>query len=200
LRLFLLLTLLLFYAGDLAGQNPAGPDPRLDPALGVGLQRVLDEAAQDGIPTDPLVLKALEGASKGATPARIVDVVDGLGRRMRSVRAAVGARPPDDALVAGAAALLAGAEPAHLRRLAREVEGSSIAARFGALAYLLERGVRPADSMEILGSLVSTGVRSADFIALQRLVEQDLRGGENPTQSARKRARELSLPSTVPLR
>ena len=185
--------LLLLPCGALAAQSaPLRDDLRLQTVRAEGLERVLRAAERDRLPLDPLLLKALEGVTKGASPARVVDVVAGMAGRMRLVRGELGAEATDETLVTGAAALQAGARPVQLRELARPGSPGETAAAFDALAYLLERGIPTIDSLEMLRALAEGGGRATDYLALQRLTEQDVRGGATPAEAAWRHTRELA--------
>ena len=62
--------LLAFAPGALAAQDHRLTE-RLDAATAEGVQRVVDSAHAEGLPTEPLVQKALEGKTMGATSGRI---------------------------------------------------------------------------------------------------------------------------------
>src|SRR5712691_7045290 len=91
-------------------------DPRVRPLVAV----VIDSARAAGLPTEPLVQRALEGAAKGAPGALIVSAVQRLAADLGRARTALGpgATPPE--VTAGAAALRAGAGSALLAKLRRE--------------------------------------------------------------------------------
>lgn len=65
-------------------------DPRLTshvpPAAIPGVQAIISRAAQDSLPTEPLVEKALEGGAKGAPAEMIVTAVGAEEARLRSAR------------------------------------------------------------------------------------------------------------------
>ena len=135
---------------------------------------LVDSATAAGLPGDPLVNKALEGASKGADGARIVAAVRSLAARLRDARAALGASASEAELVAGAAALRAGATPAFLARLRRESPREPLVLPLAVMADLVARGV-PADTAagSVL-ALVRAGVRDADLVAFRQDVERDI--------------------------
>ncbi|HEX9936922.1 MAG TPA: hypothetical protein VGB15_07360, partial [Longimicrobium sp.] len=72
----------------------AAQDARLRAALpapvAATVQAVVDSARAEGLPTEPLTAKALEGASKGADAGRIVASVRTLAGRLRTAREALG--------------------------------------------------------------------------------------------------------------
>ena len=77
----LLVLLLLPQQSDgsrLTGHVPAAALP--------GVQAIITRAAQDSLPTEPLVEKALEGGAKGAPPDMIVTAVGAEEARLRTAR------------------------------------------------------------------------------------------------------------------
>ena len=70
-----------------------------------------------GVPPEPLVAKALEGATKRATPERILETVRLVAASLAEARATLGPSARQDELVAGGNILRAGVTPEGLRRL-----------------------------------------------------------------------------------
>ena len=102
---------------------------------------IVDSARSAGLPTDPLVNRALEGAAKGAEGERIVAAVRSLAARIGEARAALGSSAGEAELVAGAAALRAGAAPGFLARLRREAPRTLLVVPLAVMADLVARGV-----------------------------------------------------------
>lgn len=76
-----------------------------------------DSAQGLGLPTEPLIQKALEGQSKGADGARIVIAVRALLLNLGRARAALGTGVGNEDVIAGAQALRLGATAAQLHDL-----------------------------------------------------------------------------------
>jgi hypothetical protein len=147
---------------------------RLPDAARAQVASLVDSATAAGLPADPLVNKALEGASKGADGARIVAAVRSLAARLGEARGALGAAATEAELVAGAAALRAGATPTFLARLRRESPREPLVLPLAVMADLVARGV-PADTAATsVLALVRSGVRDADLVAFRRNVERDI--------------------------
>ncbi|MES2124115.1 MAG: hypothetical protein V4503_05445, partial [Gemmatimonadota bacterium] len=83
-------------------------DPRLVARFShetvVRLTQMLDSATAEGVPTEPLVLRALEGSTKGASDVRILEVLGRLRGALRSARVALGADATAADLTVAAAA------------------------------------------------------------------------------------------------
>jgi hypothetical protein len=147
---------------------------RLPDAARAQVAALVDSATAAGLPADPLVNKALEGASKGADGARIIAAVRSLAARLGEARGALGAAATEAELVAGAAALRAGATPTFLARLRRESPREPLVLPLAVMADLVARGV-PADTAATsVLALVRSGVRDADLVAFRRNVERDI--------------------------
>lgn len=192
----LALATLLALAGAAAGQ-----DPRLASLEGAARAAVvaqMDSARADGLPTEPLVQKALEGLSKGARGDRIVAAVRGLRLRLGVAADALGGDADEAALVAGAAALYAGAEPGTLTELAAARHDASLAMALVVLADLVERGVPANDASSAIVSLARAGVDAAGFSAFRTRVEHDIDAGAEPAASTALRLRGLLLSRPPP--
>jgi hypothetical protein len=174
-------------------QRVAAQDARLASQLDAETQArvtaVVDRARTAGLPTEPLVDKALEGARKHAPNARIVDAVTSLAARLDSSRAAIGRSSTDAELVAAASALQAGVGIGVLAQLRQERTGKSLAIPLVVLSDLVTRGV-PHDTASALILLVAReGLGDETLLAIQRDVQRDVRDGAHPATAAAIRAR-----------
>lgn len=162
----LLVLLTVGNASSLAAQ-----DPRLVARLGPGarsaVERLVAQADSSRLPTEPLIKKALEGASKGADSARIVQAVQDLLTYMGRAREAFGAEAQEPELVAGAAALRAGASPGNLSRLSAVRHGSGLTVPVGVLADLLTSGLPREQAWRSVYDMATQGGNDAAFLALR---------------------------------
>ncbi len=166
-----------------AQQVDARLDARVDAHTRVALAALLDSARAEGLPTEPLVSKALEGASIGADGTRIMTAVRGLRQRLGAARAVLGSASASD-LVAGAAALKAGIEPATLTRLRAARPKDPLAVALVVLADLVSRGV-PADTAgKLILAVATKGAGDEAFDALRRDVARDIVAGAPPLVAA----------------
>jgi hypothetical protein len=165
---------------------------RLDTGAVLALAPVLDAAQAQGLPLDPLVQKALEGASKRAPTDRIVLAVRRLSAQLSTARTALGAAASASELVAGASALQAGVRPEVLASLRAQRPQSALTVPLGVLAELIARGV-PADTGAMaVAALVGSDVSDAQLVALRRDVERDIGVGAPPTTALITRASGLT--------
>ena len=152
---------------------------RLDTAARSMVAVAIDSARAAGLPTEPLVQRALEGATKDAPGTLIVSAVQRLAADLGRARAALGASATSPELEAGAAALRAGAGPAVLAQLRRS-RRQTITVPLAVLTDLVASGV-PVDSAAAAVLALAAGTRDADLIDFRRAVERDIALGAAPT-------------------
>lgn len=167
----------------LAPRAAVGQEPRLVDRLAEPyrsqVDAVLDSARAADLPTEPLVDRALEGASKAAAGERIVAAVRRLAGELRAARAALGPRSGAAEIVAGASAIRAGAAPADLARLRALRRGQSLTVAAAVLADLVAVGV-PADSAVAAVLALAQRLDDAEYVAFRRNVERDIALGASP--------------------
>lgn len=182
--------LVLLGALVLGGVPAAAQDARLarlDAATGQVVARLVDSARAAGLPSEPLVDKALEGASKHAPGARIAGAVRALLVDLGRARGALGGGSEAE-LTAGAAALRAGVEPGILGELRRARGAAALSVPLATLADLVSRGVPVATAQEVVVALAARGVSDAGYVELRRVVESDIGAGVPPAAAASVRA------------
>ncbi|HEY7502681.1 MAG TPA: hypothetical protein VH700_01185 [Gemmatimonadales bacterium] len=151
---------------------------RLDAATATRVQQVVDSAQAGGLPGEPLVQKALEGATLGASDDRIVAAVQSLHGQLRRAREALGGGASDPELTAAAGALRAGLEPSALRRLQSLRPDQPLVVPIAVLTDLVAEGVPPADATRSVLDLARDGRPDDEFVALRRQLQQRGAGGE----------------------
>ncbi|MCC7133683.1 MAG: hypothetical protein IT352_13575 [Gemmatimonadales bacterium] len=173
----------------LTGGGWQDPEPRLrarlDSATARAVEAIVDSARIRGLPTEPLIQKALEGRTKGAAGDRIVAAVgillDGLGRSRQALGSAAGA----DELQAGALWFRAGGTAEQLGRLRHAAPGRSLAVPIAVSAELLTRGWPPDEATLLLERLFRARVSDAAFLSLRIGVHDALRGGASLVPAVR---------------
>jgi hypothetical protein len=165
------------------------------------LLRIIDDAAQDGVPKELLFRKALEGVSKGQSGAAIIQTVNEEARDLRAAIRAVGPDLGEDALGEAAKAMRRGVDPGVLRSLARGHRDS-----FSMLLLVLEdlvgEGVPAARAYQLVNEALEHGYRGDRILALPTAMRQMLRSGTSPGQAAstlqqRLRANQPILPPGI---
>lgn len=101
---------------------------------------VIDSAGREGLPTEPLVLRALEGGAKGVPADRIQTALTRLVASLRRAAATLGPDTPETDLTTAATALQTGLEPTRLLEL-RTLRGEkSLTVPVGAYLDLVAQG------------------------------------------------------------
>jgi len=169
----------------LLARRAAAQDPRLarlEPGTRALVAALVDSARAAGLPAEPLVQRALEGATKRAPGDRIVAAVRRLGADLGRAREILGSAASLPELEAGAAALRAGAAPAVLAEL-RRTRRQPLTVPLAVLADLVASGV-PADSAATAVLALAATARDADLVEFRRAVERDIALGAPPAAAA----------------
>lgn len=135
---------------------------------------VVQRVAADGLPTEPIVLRSLEGAAKGAPVDLIVQVLERLHRDLTAARAVLGSEADATELTTAAAALQVGVSQEQLAELHGMRGKRSLTAPLGAYLDLVQRGSPRDQSWNTVRGMIRRGARDADFA---RLTPADVRGG-----------------------
>ncbi|HEX9292790.1 MAG TPA: hypothetical protein VF873_03805 [Gemmatimonadales bacterium] len=166
----------LLLCAQVAAQDPRLE--RLDPDTRSAVVALMDSARGDGLPVEPLIQRALEGATKSAPGARIIAAVRRLTLDLGTARTALGTDASSPELEAGVAALRAGATPQILTQL-RTVRRPPLTMALSVLADLVASGV-PADSAAAAVLTLAPKARDADLVEFRRAVEHDIALGAPP--------------------
>lgn len=144
---------------------------RLDSATAAQVVLLADSARVEGLPTEPLIQKALEGRAKGAEPVRIIAAVRQLRTQLASARAALGPDAEPAELVAGAASLRVGASPSALSELRALRRDGSLVVPLGVLADMVADGVPVETAWRSVARLARAGSDDAAYVALRERME-----------------------------
>lgn len=164
-----------------AAQDPR-LERRLDTATLAALKPVIDSARATGLPVEPLVQRALEGAAKRAGPVQIVAAVSLLATELRDARAALGQTSTPAELVAAASALRAGVRSTDLT-LFRRRRGEGLTVSLAAVTDLVTSGVPP-DSAAAAVLALAASARDDQIVDFRRAVERDIALGAPPAAAA----------------
>lgn len=193
-RWFVLSGLLVFSPALLQGQDRRLSD-RLDPVTAASVQRLVDSARATGLPAEPLVQKALEGSTMGASGDRIRVAVEALLGQLGRAREALGDGATEAELTAGAGALRAGVSPASLAELHRLRYRQSLVVPIAVLADIVAEGVPTAEATREVFELAREGRPDDEFVALRKRVQNERRG---PPGSAEPLQRPAAPPAADP--
>jgi hypothetical protein len=187
---------LVMAAGDLRAQEAARERAQrtFPPAVFEELSALAFEAGAQGVPEDPIYVKALEGAAKRVPPDRIVPAVREYAIRLREARLALGDGAPVPLLVAGADALQRGVPAEALRSLPSDRPRSPLAVL--ALAELLESGVPPDRALAILREAARQRSPDESMLDVSARVRRLVRQGV-PPQEAIERIRQALRSRTM---
>jgi hypothetical protein len=140
---------------------------RLDPITAGAVQRLVDSARTAGLPAEPLVQKALEGKTLGASGERIRAAVSALYDQLRRARAALGSSATDAEVTAGAGAIRAGVPADTLRRLRTLRSDRSLVVPISVLTDLMAEGTPPDRAYRSVFDLARDGRPDDEFLALR---------------------------------
>ncbi len=168
---------------------------RLDRATAETIGRIVDDARAAGLPAEPLVATALEGASRRASSARIVSAVRRQLAEFERARTTLRGEASEGEIVAAAAALRAGVPADTIARLRALRPGQPLVVPLVVLADLVTRGVPVPIASASIVSAARVGATDAEMLRLRERVAQDIRGGVSPGRSVvlRTQARGLEL-------
>ena len=197
-------------AGGLAAQDvQARLDRRVSPEVQRAVQGIAADAAAHGLPIDPLVQKALEGAAKGVSGDRVIAAVRALagrlGQALAAVREAGVAAPAGDVVEGGADALNAGfsgRQVSDLVRVSQPPQDPALTLRVAATLAAL--GVPTTQAFQLVEGMISAGRSPSDLLGLPGQVQTGVARGATPAQAAAGLARAAGgappgrLPDWVP--
>jgi hypothetical protein len=185
------LALTVLTAPGLAAQRGA-PERlvgRVPPAVVTAVMALVDTARARGLPSTPLVDKALEGSVKGVPAERIVPavrtVLEQLDAAAVGLRGAGKAAPSDEAIEAGAFAIAAGLTVADVAAIAGATDKAhpaTVALQVaGALAAL---GVPRPETVGLVRAEVQSGRPLGDLVSLPGQVQAAMARGAPPAAAA----------------
>jgi hypothetical protein len=166
LRLIALLLVLSYQPSAAAAQDPRLA-ARLDSLTHPKVEALLTAARRRGLPTEPLVQKALEGSSKGASGPRIVTAVELMLTDLTRAQQALGQNPSADELVAGGAALRAGATSEMVLQLRRTGPQTGVAVPLAVFADLVASGMAVDAAWHSVEELAERGGNEEEFLDLR---------------------------------
>src|SRR5438876_1882045 len=176
--------------GALSAQDVrAQLDGRVSPEVQRAVRGIAADAAARGLPVDPLVQKAIEGAAKGVPADRVIAAVRTLAGRLGEAREAVRAggvaAPSGDVVEGGADALNAGISPRQvsaLVRVSQPPQDPALPLRVAATVAAL--GVPPTQALELVQGTISAGRSPSDLLGLPGEVQAGVARGATPAQAA----------------
>jgi hypothetical protein len=159
--------LLLLLPGALTAQDPR-LTARFPRETVTRISAVIDSAEAEGLPAEPLVLRALEGSIKGASDDRILLVLGRLRAALHTARITLGPGAVAADLTVAAAALQAGVPEARVAELQRWRNGKPLTAPLGAYLDLVARGVPGDQAWSRISDLAQRRAPDRDYVGLSK--------------------------------
>lgn len=188
---FATLALLVLCVPPVRAEVDARLAGRLDREVASTVAALIDQARERGLPTEPLIARALEGASRQAAGPRIVAAVRTLAAVLEAARDALGAASTEAELVAGAAALSSGVRGETLTSLRSARKGTSLVVPLVVLTDLVTRHVPPEMASAAVVAASRARVRDRDLMRLRERIGQDIQAGASPGGATLQRTRSL---------
>jgi hypothetical protein len=175
-------SLLVLLTAASAAADPADSSwaERLEPPTAAAVGEVVEAARLDGLPVDPLIARALEGASRGAAGPRIVAAVRKLAGDMKHSRTLLGSSSTPSELIASSVALSAGVPAETLARLRPARKEGTLVTPLVVLADLVTRRVPVETACAAVLAAVRAGVNDEDLMRLRERIDHDIRAGATP--------------------
>ena len=190
MKSFLALTFALSTALRLMAQDVgARLDGRVQPEVRRAVQEIAADAAAHGLPTDPLVEKAIEGGAKRVPAERLIAAVRALAGRLAgawdAVRAGGLESPTADVVEGGADGLSAGLSAGYVSELVRASRASyDPALVLRVAATLAALGVPPKQTVQLVEGMIKDGGSPGDLLGLPGEVQAGVADGATPEQAA----------------
>jgi hypothetical protein len=165
------------------------PLAKLDASSRYQVESIMDSAEAAGIPTRPILLKAIEGSRKGADGRTIVTAVRKKFGYLKMARVALGG-VEDSELDAAADVIEAGGKADQLEQFRARQKGHSDLMAFAIWADFIGRGVPKDEAFTAISKLWRDGADDATFQGLWNNVSADILKGLNPGTALQNRIRE----------
>jgi len=164
---------------------------RLDSATAGAVARLADSVRAVGLPSDPLIGVALEGASRRASSERIHAAVREYAAALGVARQTLGDAAVSDEIVSAAGVLVAGVAPRVVVDYRSARPAGALTVPFVVLADLIARGIPADTAASALGAALRSGASDDDLVEFRRRVERDIAAGARPTTAMTIRRRDL---------
>lgn len=143
-------------------------------------------AVLSGLPTEPLVQKALEGGAKGASSDRIVAAVAAKATELRGaqvllLRGSAGRAPAAPEVTAVAAALARRLPPELAERIAGALPGEPPGPAMHAVADLVGHRVAEDAAVDLIVTAANAGVRGLRLLDVAAAAVRELQRGRSTT-------------------
>jgi hypothetical protein len=148
------------------------------------IDAVTERARRAGVPAEPLLEKALEGAAKRVPAERVLPVLAAYADRLQAAAALFDGPPDRHRLVAATDALRRGVPEAAVAGVVRSGNGAGPASLV-VLADLVEAGVPVELARGMVEEAIARGGGPDALLDLPAAVQKHIRSGSNPGDAAR---------------
>ena len=147
------------------------------------IEGILTRAEAAGVPTGPLLDKALEGAAKRVPPDRVVTAISSYAGRLGEARSMIGLDRSTMDVMAGADAVRRGVPPATVRTLAQEHHGE-LTVPLVVMGDLVEAGVPADHAYRVVRNALEKEHTSDEMLAIPWAVRRLMHEGQSADQAA----------------
>jgi hypothetical protein len=194
-RLRCSVALVVLVLGTMPAAAQSIPDTLFDAPTRIELERIISSARQSGLPTAPLINRALQGAARKVDGNRVLMVVRSYADSMKVALTLLGGGSGESEIDAAAAALRAGVSRDGIRQVRRTRGTGQATTALIVLTDLVRRGVAPADA----ATAVTTVAQSQPDNALLSLQSAIAREAAAPTAAQLREAVQRQLRQRPPV-
>jgi hypothetical protein len=163
--------------------------PIADVKTRVAVEREIAQAAAKGLPTQPLIAKAMEGVTKQAEAGAITAAVSSLAKRLEQARVLLAPSASAAEIASGAEALRVGVPAPMLKKIRAAWPNRSVVMPLDVLTELHARGIPANHALEKITGLMARGATPAHIAGLGSSVQTDVAAGLAPDAALEVRAR-----------
>ncbi len=171
---------------------------RFDSVTASALREILSSAAERGLPTAPLINRALEGAARKASGTRILTVVREYSAALEQARTMLGTESTVQELEAGASALRAGIDPMIVASVRTTRPTGSAYVPLMVLTDLVIRGVPTSTARDAVTSIARMPKSDDALLGLQSTVAKNAVRGPGMAVDALRRYLRTTVPAIGP--
>ena len=170
---------------------------RFDTLTANALRLLLDDAAAKGLPTAPLINRALEGAARRVGGQRILSVVRAHAAALAEAKLALGEGSAVAELDAGATALRAGIDARTLTVVRGTRPNGTAVTALVVLTDVVKRGVPASTAREAVATIARTPRSDDALLGLQATVAKNAQRGPGMALDALNRYVRVTVTGTV---
>lgn len=166
------IAVVVLVVGSLPVAAQSIPDTLFDASTRIELERIINSARQSGLPTAPLVNRALQGAARKVDGNRVLGVVRSYADSMKVALTLLGTGSGESEIDAAAAALRAGVSRDGIQQVRRTRGAGQATTALIVLTDLVRRGVSPADAATAVTAVAESQPDNA-LLSLQSAIARE---------------------------